>query len=340
MKLLYASDICLIESSSHKMFSNDSGYEFTNYGFKKGINDTSPKLIYKTYSNSSGDVGLVQTTRKAIADGCKILFGFATSKECLLVGKIAVSNDVLIASNTCAHSSIEKFYPHIITGVPSAKTYSDLLVKYILNKQLNTVLIYSKTDLLSREYLKDIKQKSQITAMQYNDEADKKKILDVMKSYQGKEINLAIMFYPVAGKQIVDYLASQKLDFSRIHLLAAPSWPYDLRSVKKIINLDKFKSVQTVDIKYNLKSFKEAKDLLKISPQKDMHNIHLSGYQISSLVMNCYLKHGAKLTEKLKQCLFNSSHSGPIYDLSYNDSVFPKVKLHVSDLKERIQLEN
>ena len=333
---------CLTSSSHVKMFASAFRSDFLERSNKLALNDSNVKNIYSFSAKNDSD--LVFKIEESFKQGCQVLVGLYTSKECLLGAPIAQKYNRVILSPTCSHDDLMKWKGFVFTMVPSIDEYINETLQYIeKNKKIKKlIVIYQPSDVFSNSSFESFnrKNKNKYLFVRLNKEGDfYSEDLPSLENFEFDSV--LILTYPVVGIKAVASLSATVKNKRLITLISSSSWAFDQSVLKTNSSVfDKFRyliipEVAPIDVYRQSIFFKNYQKQYNESP----FGIHAMSYDATRMALKCYKTYGINFkAESFRRCIIGKSYLGLTGKYNFSvDSPFIKRKIYFEDSKGKLQ---
>ncbi|MEQ1665671.1 MAG: hypothetical protein ABL927_09880, partial [Bdellovibrionales bacterium] len=129
-ELAFSKPLCAVVSPYLPMFTSASESDSLLKGPVEAMRENKLNSKESVYLSPANELDLMKTVTSAYENGCRIIVGLYTSRECLLAAQALLNKDVVIISPTCSHDDINKFKGTIYSGVPSIEDYVKTEAEY------------------------------------------------------------------------------------------------------------------------------------------------------------------------------------------------------------------
>lgn len=329
----HSQPVCAVVSPFLPMFSSKGMSDFLLLGPQKALNDYKMNTKDAIFVSAADDVDLMKTVNRAYSQGCRIIVGLYTSKECLLAATTLREQAVVLLSPTCGHDDLRKHKGIIYTGVPSIEDYAKEESKYLDAKQFNQIyIVHNPADLYSQNVLKFFREnlKSPSTLIPIRRDGS----LANKPQLQPKS---AIVFttYPKDSGPAIEIFSKHELANQTI-MMAGLSWIYDLTILMhRRAQLKKFRAVliAKTDNKSRIKD-----PMISLKAPRSLKNIVISSYDIMSFALDCYSKTKTEFNlKRFKNCMNKTIFNGVTGTIEYKrGGPFAERNIIFSDLFEEL----
>lgn len=333
--------VCTMSSSYSDMFTNNNRSSLLARGIVLASQESNVKMNNIYYGDGS-DVDFIEKINLSVKNGCKVILGIYTSRECLLAGPILKKYGAIAISPTCGHNDILKYYPFLFTAVPKIEDYGVSLSGYINNSNADEIFIFYQSTVYSRLFynkFKKIKNKKIRFVKLDKDGHVKDKKIDLYKVLK-KDTKKLILFttYPLSSAPILEML--KKVELGKTIIVGATSWIFDLRIIekfKKDVFLKAKKTLVTDIIDYEkIKLSSYYKKYQKVySSKPDLLSVY--SYDISLVVFKCIKEMAAYSSTLFINCLNSIKHKGVSGEIYFSKGrPFAQRKIKLYDLIKRL----
>jgi ABC-type branched-subunit amino acid transport system substrate-binding protein len=297
--------------------------------------------------SANSDIDLLSEFNKSITMGCKVIVGLYTSRECLLVGPTAVQNDVLVVSPTCGHNDIEKFHPHVLTGVPAIRDYMRAIVEKMPAESLSSevIVFYQPTDVLSdisyRSFKNQFTGKYETLTIDRDGKisAASRALLVAKYKSTGSKKTVLFLAYPLPSSIVVGQLDQIGFINSNVSIFGSSSWIFDVSALAPMKDIFyRAKGVYLPDVlnrsRAKLSSFYRR---YKAKYGVDPVGIQYMSYDVTRLALRCF-KRLKKFDRNLyRDCLSSTAFVGTSGKISFElNSAFANRPIFFTNLKDAL----
>jgi len=149
--------VCAVVSSFAPMFAARNRTAILLEGPREGFKKENYEHRTNMYEATDSTLDLLKKLDQAIHDGCKVIVGLYTSRECLLAVRQVRDKDVIIMSPACGTDKIKEFTNHIYTGVPSLESYAGVVSDHLQSSSNSIIFVIQKSDIYSSQYYRLIR---------------------------------------------------------------------------------------------------------------------------------------------------------------------------------------
>ncbi len=348
MSLSANAKVCINSSSYDKMFGSSLRSDILGRSHSMAL-ESEKFADYSTFT-STADIELPDALRKAIDQGCTVIVGIYTSRECLLAGPILKEKKVALLSPTCGTDELRKFSPFVRTGVPSIAEYSRQVADIIKKSPKSEVIVFHQpAELFSEISFREFKARfgREFTTVSLDrDGVMPDAVLNQIVNENKKGPKTFVFFtYPLVSAKVVERLDEKQGVSLTTTIVGSSSWAFDVSVFKTVLGaLLKAKSVLVPDL-VDWDSIMKSDFAVKYRARfgESPLGIHFISYDITRIAVRCFKKavagHRVFAAENFEACLVNDRHqglSGPIvFD---KESPFALRKVNFPDFRRRLAL--
>ena len=182
------------------------------------------------------DLDVIRSFMSAVNSDALAVIGLDTSKEALLVGKLAQDNRILTITTSGAHDRIGMYGDYVFSMVSSISTYTKEISEYVKGLNASKVLIvanydepYSKS--MSNKLSNDLINNSNVyRVMTSKDILIDKTKMNELRNVEYDVVIIATYTYP--GVLLLNQLMDAGVVVSQ-PVIVSPAWYYDHTTIKK-----------------------------------------------------------------------------------------------------------
>jgi ABC-type branched-subunit amino acid transport system substrate-binding protein len=335
-------DVCIVASALQSMHTSSFKSAYLVRAHEMAVEDepTAPKRKaneVRAYTADGTDVDLLATLKRAIDEGCKVVVGLYTSRECLLAGPFLVERGVIAISSGCGHDGIEKFKDNLLTVVPPLSRYADKIADTLNAGSDAVYVLYQPTDVYSRMVKETIERHLKRPATFV--ELDKSGKGDLTKLADKGARTVVFAIYPSVSVPVIEELARSGRLGAETTVIGASSWPFDLSALRK--TKESFAGAKAVLIPdvFDPKPAQAspfAKAYAKRFGQRP-ENLALFSYDVTRFALKCRAQSGEAFDlAKFRACMHKEPYKGVSGVMKFAPgSAFSQRDVFMTDLMPR-----
>lgn len=334
--------ICYTSSSHVKMFASAYRSDFLERPFNIAFKHRKIKNVYGFVANSDDDLRTKAET--AFNNGCKVIVGLFTSKECLITAPIAKKYGAIIISPTCGHTDIANWNGYVYSMVPSIDDYAKYISE-VLNKNYGKdkwLIAYQPSDPFSLNSYQTLKSRfsTNLLSVRVSKEGDIYSE-DLPVFYEKNLSVIVVLTYPVVGAKVSKNI-SDKIDLkNKLTLISGSSWAFDSTVLK--VNASSFVRYDAVFVPEVVDTNVYSKSTFlvdyKNEYKEDPFVIHALSYDGFMLAQECLPKSSKKFDiNKYRLCLTSKQFKGITGNYMFSNLVpFSKRVVFLNNIKSTLR---
>jgi ABC-type branched-subunit amino acid transport system substrate-binding protein len=333
--------VCFNTSSFSKMFGTTLRSDYLLRPHTMAQLDEKYPTIPNFFANS--DLDLLNEFNKSITHGCKVIVGLYTSRECLLVGPVAVQKNVLVLSPTCGHNDIEKHHPHILTGVPAIRDYIHATVSRLESMPTGTVFVfYQPTDVFSEVSYSSFKKayigKYHTVAIDRDGKIKDPAQIGLLPINGSNPKMTALFFaYPMPSSTVLGQLDQVGFITPKLRIIGNSAWIFDIAALSTLKNLfNRTDGVYLPDVldRSKLRQSSFYRDY-RAKFNEDPVGIQYMSYDVTRLALRCLKKSKTFNLKSYRGCLNTNGYTGPSGIIRFKlNSPFADRPIFFTDFKD------
>lgn len=192
---------------------------------------------YRIYFSSDNDnAEFAAQVQSMTWEGCSVVLGLFTSKDCLIAGPILKENKTIGLSPSCAVDKIKQFMPYLYSATPDLDNFSKKVAERIDDDVQEGVVFafYQPSDIYStsgyKAFKKNVNKKIIEVPVNSSGEFDSK-LLSVVANNKS---SMVFFTNPLPSAQILVNLDRHKLITKNVKIIGATSWVFDISVFKPV----------------------------------------------------------------------------------------------------------
>lgn len=336
-------DVCVVSAALQSMHSSSFKSQYLVHAHELAVklNPTVAKGVKIAYYTADGsDVDLLSVLKKAIGDGCKVIIGLYTSRECLLAGPFLQENKVIGLSPSCGHDGVEKFKENLRTGVPPLQKYAKSIADRLNQTDERAIVLFQPTEVYSRQTRDEIAKqlKRPVEFVEFGKQIDSSKLVASLAGAEPR--TLVFTTYPTPSYQIIEDLSKAGRLDKKTTILAASSWLFDLSLIRKLKDTLAKTAGAYVPDTWRIEPAKATPFFRAYQKEygAEPENLAAFSYDLTTLALACRNDIGAAFDlAKFRACLVTREFSGVTGAFSFTqDSAFAQREVFLEALTGRL----
>ena len=300
--------------------------------------------------SAKDEVELVSELETAAAQGCRVIVGLHTSRECLIGGPTAKKHGMTIVSPTCAHDEVSKFSPHIFVGAGSIQDFSmavaNQVERMVSNRISENVLVISQAgDVFSKKSLETLQSKIspsiplKIFVANRAGELPAKQLKEI-RDLKGSRA-FVFVTYPLIAASVLGQLEANGEKFERDSLVGSSSWTFDLSLLKiRASAIASFKNAWMPE-PFRAEDFEKSEFSRKYKQKfgETPLGFHVISYDLTRMAIQCFRKSELirDFDREFQKCMTAGAHAGVAGALRFlPGQVFARRDIRLAEMRSRL----